>query len=69
MNGWHQNDGDTLRGVQALKKHVRETEEIRFALDVFTALNSNNYIRFFRLARRASLLQGCILLRYFYQVG
>lgn len=52
-----------------MERRVRETEEIRFALDVFTAINSDNYTRFFRLARRATLLQGCILLRYFYQVG
>ena len=51
-----------------MEKRVRETEEIRFALNVFTAINSDNYIKFFRLARRATLLQGCILLRYFYQV-
>lgn len=52
-----------------MEKRVRETEEIRFALNVFTAINSDNYIKFFRLARRATLLQGCILLRYFYQVS
>jgi hypothetical protein len=62
------NDGDTLRGVQTLDRRVRERSDIMFSLDVFTAINSKNYIRFFRLVRKSTLTQGCILVRYFYQV-
>ena len=63
------NDGDTLRTIQNMEPWVRSHPSIKFALKVFMALNSNNYIKFFRLVRQeASLLQGCILLRYFYQV-
>ena len=40
------NDGDTLRAIQTLEKEVQESQQIRLALDIFTALNSNNYVRF-----------------------
>ncbi len=58
------NDGDTLREVQALDGWVRRAPEINFALDVLGAISANNYVRFFRLVRsKATLLQGCVLLR------
>ena len=58
------NDGDTLRSVQTeLEEWVRQSPEMAFALKVFSALNNNNYVKFFKLVRQASLLQGCILLR------
>ncbi|TRY78583.1 hypothetical protein TCAL_08141 [Tigriopus californicus] len=62
------NHGDTLRHVQNLDSWVRQSPEILFVVKVFMALSSNNYIKFFKLVRKATLLQGCILLRYFYQV-
>ena len=58
------NDGDTLRSVQTeLEEWVRQSPDMAFALKVFSALNNNNYVKFFKLVRQASLLQGCILLR------
>lgn len=62
------NDGDTLRSALTLDQWVRDSKDVQFAIDVFMALNSNNYVKFFQLVRKATLLQGCILLRYFYQV-
>lgn len=62
------NDGDTLRSIQTLDNQVRTSQPIKFAIDALTAVNNNNYIRFFKLVKKASLLQGCILLRYFDQV-
>ena len=62
------NDGDTLRRVQNLEPWIRESSEITFALKVLTSISTNNYVRFFKLVRSATLLQGCILLRYFNQV-
>ncbi len=63
------NDGDTLRKAQELDERVRNSPEVRFALDALGSVGSNNYVRFFRLVRtRATLLQGCVLLRYFCQV-
>ena len=58
------NDGDTLRSVQTeLDEWVRQSPQMTFALKVFSAVNNNNYVKFFKLVRQASLLQGCILLR------
>jgi hypothetical protein len=42
--------------------------EIGFAVKAYSALNSNNYVRFFRLLRSASFLNACVLHRYFNQV-
>ena len=58
------NDGDTLRSVQTeLDVWVRQSPEMGFALKVFSALNNNNYVKFLKLVRQSTLLQGCILLR------
>lgn len=42
---------------------------MKFAVQSFAAVNSNNFVRFFRLVKGASYLAGCILHRYFDQVG
>lgn len=62
------NDGDILREVQQFRKQVRESPEVDFAVQAFAALNSNNFVRFFKLVSAASYLSGCILHRYFNQV-
>ena len=56
------------REVQELRDEVRESPEVRFALSVYSALNSNNYIKFFKLVKRAPYLMACIIHRYFTQV-
>ena len=61
-------DGDTLRSIQTLDIDVRTSVEIKFALEALTAINNNNYVRFFKVVKKASLLQACILFRYFGQV-
>lgn len=33
------------------RDEVQKSAEVRFAMDVFHALNSNNFVRFFRLLR------------------
>ncbi|KAL5015301.1 hypothetical protein ScPMuIL_009571 [Solemya velum] len=62
------NEGDILREVQQLRPDVRNSNHITFAVAVYSSLNSNNYVRFFRLIREASFLNACILHRYFTQV-
>lgn len=57
-----------FREVQTLRPEIRNSAQIRFALEVYFALNSNNYIRFFRQVRRASFGNACIMHRYFIQV-
>ncbi|CAL8240621.1 unnamed protein product [Merluccius merluccius] len=62
------NDGDILREVQQFREEVRNSPEVKFAVQAFTALNSNNFVRFFKLVKCASYLASCLLHRYFNQV-
>ncbi|KPI95615.1 Protein xmas-2 [Papilio xuthus] len=55
--------------IKQLPEKIQKSESITFAIQVFTALDNNNYIRFFRLVKeKANYLQACILLRYFNDV-
>ncbi|XP_058479087.1 germinal-center associated nuclear protein [Solea solea] len=62
------NDGDILREVQQFRDEVRNSSEVKFAVQAFTAVNSNNFVRFFKLVKGASYLASCLLHRYFNQV-
>ncbi|XP_077363553.1 germinal-center associated nuclear protein isoform X2 [Festucalex cinctus] len=62
------NDGDILREVQQFHDEVRNSPEVHFAVQAFAALNSNNFVRFFKLVKKASYLASCLLHRYFNQV-
>ena len=55
--------------MQQLRAEVRECSQVRGALQFVYALNSRNYVRFFKLARKnANYLQCCLLQRYFHQM-
>lgn len=41
---------------------------MKFAVQAFAAVNSNNFVRFFKLVKGASYLASCLLHRYFNQV-
>lgn len=56
------------REVQQLAPVIRESDEVKFSVRVYSALNSNNYVRFFKLVRDASFLCSCLLHRYFSQI-
>ncbi|XP_013856796.1 germinal-center associated nuclear protein, partial [Austrofundulus limnaeus] len=62
------NDGDILREVQQFREEVRKSPEVKFAVQAFAAVNSNNFVRFFKLVKGASYLASCLLHRYFNQV-
>ncbi|KAK2532034.1 Mcm3ap [Columba livia] len=62
------NKGDILREVQQFHPEVRNSPEVRFAVQAFAALNSNNFVRFFKLVQTASYLNACILHCYFNQI-
>ncbi|XP_074858216.1 germinal-center associated nuclear protein [Carettochelys insculpta] len=62
------NKGDILREVQQFHPAVRNSAEVRFAVQAFAALNSNNFVRFFKLVRVASYLNACLLHGYFSQI-
>jgi len=56
------------REVQQLRGEVRESDQVKFAVDIYTALNSYNYVKFFKLIHSATFLDVCILHRYFNQM-
>ncbi|XP_016284914.1 germinal-center associated nuclear protein-like isoform X2 [Monodelphis domestica] len=58
---------EVLRQVQQLQPNIRNSAEVKFAIRAFTALNSNNYVRFFKLVQTASYLNACLLHCYFSQ--
>ena len=62
------NKGDILREIQTLSEEIQKDPQVLFALKCFKALNSNNYVLFFNLVKKATYLEACILKRYFYQV-
>lgn len=55
--------------VQQFRDEVRNSPEVKFAVHAFAAVNSNNFVRFFKLVKGASYLASCLLHRYFNQVS
>ncbi|KAB0793365.1 hypothetical protein PPYR_12985 [Photinus pyralis] len=62
------NDGNFMWEVQQLKLNIQKSPEVKFALEVYSALDKNNFVKFFKLVRSTNYLNACILLRYFIQV-
>lgn len=62
------NDGNFMWEVQQLKTDIQKSPEIRFALDIYSSIDKNNFVKFFKLVRSTNYLNACILLRYFIQV-
>lgn len=58
-----------LLQIKQLPLEIQKSQAITFAMQIFNALDNNNYVRFFRLIRdKATYLQACVLLRYFNDV-
>ena len=55
--------------MQQFHPAVRNSPEVKFAVQAFAALNSNNFVRFFKLVQSASYLNACLLHCYFNQVS
>uniref|UniRef100_A0A8C4Q7L3 Germinal-center associated nuclear protein n=2 Tax=Eptatretus burgeri TaxID=7764 RepID=A0A8C4Q7L3_EPTBU len=62
------NHGTILREVQQFREDVWNSPVVTFAVQAASALNSNNYVHFFKLVKSASYLNACLLHRYFPQV-
>ncbi|XP_017753998.1 PREDICTED: uncharacterized protein LOC108546447 [Eufriesea mexicana] len=62
------NNGNFMWDLQRLPKNIQKSSEVRFALEIYSALESNNYYKFFKLVQKTTHLNACILLRYFNQV-
>ncbi|XP_015126973.1 uncharacterized protein LOC107048344 [Diachasma alloeum] len=54
--------------LKELPKAIQSSPEVKFAIQVFSSIQSNNYTRFFKLVRRTTYLNACLMLRYFFQV-
>ena len=61
-------DSDILREVAHLRKDIRDSPPVLFAITCHFALTSNNFIKFFQLVSSASFLQSSLLHRYFNEV-
>ncbi|KAK5978076.1 PCI domain-containing protein [Trichostrongylus colubriformis] len=62
----HLHDSNIMRQVLSYRKEVRESQPVRLALQLSSALQNKNYVRFFRLLKKeATFLQCCICHRYF----
>lgn len=61
-------DSNFLWEVKQLRDEIQQSPEIQFAIKVYLALESNNYVKFFSLCRSTTYMNACILLRYFTQV-
>lgn len=61
-------DSNFLWEVKQLREEILRSPEIQFAIKVYLAIESNNYVRFFSLVRSTTYMNSCILLRYFTQV-
>ncbi|WKY03936.1 hypothetical protein Q1695_005146 [Nippostrongylus brasiliensis] len=65
----HLHDSNVMRQVLSYRKEVRESKPVRLAIQLASALQNNNYVRFFRLLKNeATFLQCCICHRYFVTV-
>ncbi|KAF5270602.1 hypothetical protein FQA39_LY01340 [Lamprigera yunnana] len=62
------NDGNFMWEVQKLKGEIQKSHEVKFALQIYSAIDKNNFIKFFKLVHSTNYLNACILLRYFVQV-
>lgn len=59
------NGGEVSKYLQQLPDDVLQSPEIRFALDIWASLKTENYARFFYLLRKkATILQACLMHRY-----
>ncbi|XP_076750838.1 RRM_XMAS2 and SAC3_GANP domain-containing protein xmas [Xylocopa sonorina] len=62
------NNGNFMWDLQRLPTCVQKSSEVRFAMEIYSALESNNYNKFFKFVKKTTYLNACILLRYFNQV-
>ncbi|RWS13837.1 germinal-center associated nuclear protein-like protein [Dinothrombium tinctorium] len=61
-------DGDVLTKIKRMRKEMRKSSEIKFAIKVYITFTNNNFIKFFELVKETSYLNACILHRFFNQI-
>lgn len=55
---------DVLKFVKGLAPQVRESPQVKFAMQVFVARHTQDYYTFFKLLRAATYLQACLVFRW-----
>lgn len=65
-------ESNILSEIKRWPKHVRYSPQVRFALSMYSAYNSRNFVNFFRLIQSdtagCDYLQACALHRHFFKV-
>jgi hypothetical protein len=63
-------ESNILLKIQRWPQQQRHSAPVKFALKLYFAFNSNNYVRFFRLmkSKECTYLQACILHRYIFKM-
>lgn len=62
------NNGSFMWDLQKLPSSIQKSSEVKFAIEVYSSVVANNYVKFFKLLRKTTYLNASILLRYFNQV-
>ncbi|XP_060522583.1 protein xmas isoform X2 [Cylas formicarius] len=62
------NDGNFMWEVQGLRQDIQKSPAVKFALNVYSAFEKKNYVKFFKLVRSTDYFNSCLLMRYFVQV-
>lgn len=58
------NRGEVTRYLLQIPESILSTPEMKFAIAVWTSIRTNNFCDYFRLLKRANLLQACLMHRY-----
>ncbi|XP_019850266.1 PREDICTED: germinal-center associated nuclear protein-like isoform X2 [Amphimedon queenslandica] len=61
----HLMDGNVFNKVEQYNQSIRRSSEVQFAISVVQSVDSNNFVRFFKLVKKASYLSSCLLHSYF----
>jgi hypothetical protein len=64
----HLQDDDVIRKCLSFPEKVFKSEPVQFALDVFFAVRTSNYVRFFNLVKEATYLNACLMHQHFLTV-
>uniref|UniRef100_T1K4K9 PCI domain-containing protein n=1 Tax=Tetranychus urticae TaxID=32264 RepID=T1K4K9_TETUR len=59
---------DIVMTVTRFDPVIRKSSAVQFAVKCLSAIDSNNYIVFFKMVQKADFLTSCMLHRYFYEV-
>lgn len=54
--------------MQGLRRDIQKSPEVKFALQIYSAFEKRNYVKFFKLIKSTTYLNACVLMRYFVQV-